>query len=172
MTLGNIPADHILVGVISGVRGLKGELKIRSFSDVDTRFNVGKTLFVNGQNHQIASHSNSARGIIIKLVGINNRAQAENLIGQDLTIESSELTLDAGMYFHHQLIGIIVYDLKDNFLGEIVEIIETGSNDVYVIKLEGQPDILIPALSEYIKNIDLLNSKMIINLNESLNTRL
>ena len=76
------------------------------------------------------------------------------------------------MYFHHQLIGMIVYDLQDDLLGEIVEIIETGSTDVYVIKLEGQSDILIPALSEYIKNIDSLHSKMIINLNDSLNTRI
>ena len=43
MSLNNIPDDHILVGIVSGVRGLKGELKIRSFSDVNDRFNVGNS---------------------------------------------------------------------------------------------------------------------------------
>lgn len=172
MSVDNVPDGHILVGVISGVRGLKGELKIRSFSDVDTRFNVGNILFVNGQKYQIHSLANSSKGIVIRLVGINTREQAESFIGQKLTVQHSEFTLDSGMYFHHQLIGMIVYDLQDDLLGEIVEIIETGSTDVYVIKLEGQSDILIPALSEYIKNIDSLHSKMIINLNDSLNTRI
>ena len=76
------------------------------------------------------------------------------------------------MYFHHQLIGINVYDIHEDFLGEIVEIIETGSNDVYVIYLQNLTDILIPALSEYIKSVDLLKNRMIIDLNDSLNTRM
>ena len=53
MSLNNVPDDHILVGIVSGVRGLKGELKIRSFSDVNDRFNVGNSIYINGQNYQI-----------------------------------------------------------------------------------------------------------------------
>ena len=172
MSLNNIPDEHILVGIVSGVRGLKGELKIRSFSDVNDRFNVGNSIYINGQNYQIISNSNSSKGITVRLEGINNREIAENLIGKNLTIKHLDFKLDSGMYFHHQLIGINVYDIHEDFLGEIVEIIETGSNDVYVIHLQNFTDILIPALSEYIKSVDLLKNRMIIDLNDSLNTRM
>ncbi len=75
--------------------------------------------------------------------------------------------LPEGQYYHHQLIGLKVWQ-EQEYLGELIEILETGANDVYVIQAEGAAELLIPAIPEVIKSIDIDAGTMEVHLLEGL----
>jgi 16S rRNA processing protein RimM len=100
--------------------------------------------------------------------GIDNRDQAKELIGAQLFIPQSDLPeLDEDTYYWHDLIGIKVYATTGDFLGRIESIIETGSNDVYVVKRNDR-EVLIPALETVVLDIDLAHKRMKVDLPEGL----
>jgi 16S rRNA processing protein RimM len=103
--------------------------------------------------------------MLIRLEGINNPEDARILSNQDLFLPADRLPdLEEGNYYYRQLIGIRVEDDEGNHMGEIVEIIETGANDVYVIfnKEEGK-ETLIPAIQSVIQKIDIESNLMVVN---------
>jgi len=103
----------------------------------------------------------------ISLVGINSREDSERIRNQVIYVRSDELpALGLNNYYHHQIIGLDVIDINKVGLGKIIDIIRTGSNDVYVVssgRREDQ-DLLIPALQSVIINVDLEKSIMIVKL--------
>jgi 16S rRNA processing protein RimM len=105
---------------------------------------------------------------LLALKGISNRDQAKTLIGAELFIPQSELPeLDEDTYYWRDLIGIEVYTQTEEFLGRIESIIETGSNDVYVVKRD-EKEVLIPALEAVVLEIDLGHNRMLVDLPEGL----
>jgi 16S rRNA processing protein RimM len=90
------------------------------------------------------------------------------MVGCDLFIKKSELPeLEEGTYYWFDLIGIDVYTTQEEYLGRIASIVETGSNDVYVVK-NGEQEILIPALETVVLDIDLGKKQMRVDLPEGL----
>lgn len=75
--------------------------------------------------------------------------------------------LPEGEYFHYQLIGLRVITSEGEELGEISEIIETGSNDVYVVSGE-KGELLVPAIAQVVRNVDLANQVMVVSLLEGM----
>ena len=106
------------------------------------------------------------------LNGISDRNQVEDLSGKEITADpyDSEL-LPPDTYFHYDLIGLEVREEGGAVLGNIIEVIETGANDVYVIHSEGEKDILIPAIFSVVTNVDISSSLMVVNLPNGLDTR-
>lgn len=105
---------------------------------------------------------------LISFKGVTNRDQATKLVGSKLFIPESELPeLDEDTYYWYELIGIEVYTSEEEFLGRIESIIETGSNDVYVVKKK-QKEVLIPALESVVLEIDLQQKRMVVDLPEGL----
>jgi 16S rRNA processing protein RimM len=105
---------------------------------------------------------------LVSFKGITNRDQAKSLVGAELFIAQSELPeLDEDTYYWHDLIGIEVYTKTEEFLGRIESIIETGSNDVYVVKM-AEKEVLIPALEAVVLEIDLVHKRMLVDLPEGL----
>jgi 16S rRNA processing protein RimM len=99
---------------------------------------------------------------VVKLATIDSVEDAEKLRGQDLTIPRSELyPLPQGQYYTFQIIGLKVVTTEGELLGHITEIMTTGSNDVYIV--EGKRgEILIPAIEDVVKSIDLKKGKVVI----------
>lgn len=105
---------------------------------------------------------------LVSFKEITNRDQAKTLIGAELFIPQSELPeLDEETYYWRDLIGIEVYTKTEEFLGRIDSIIETGSNDVYVVKRD-EKEVLIPALEAVVLEIDLAHNRMQVDLPEGL----
>lgn len=99
---------------------------------------------------------------------IESREQAEALAGNDIFINKDRLPgLPAGEYYHFQLIGLAVVTEEGKPLGMLKAVLETGSNDVYVVESEGE-ELLIPAIEEVIVEVDLPNGKLVVNLPEGL----
>lgn len=165
--------DLITVGIVRGVRGLKGQLRVESLSDYPGRFAKGQVLELGGSERSVLRVYDDQKGIILELEGIDTRDCAEKFKGFELkgiSHQSAHL-FPEGSYFHHEIIGMKVRDQNDNHLGMINEIIETGANDVYVVGNSVDKDILIPAIRSVICEVRVDLNTMRINLPSGLNTR-
>ena len=157
--------DHIDVGRVTSVHGRVGQVKVAVMSDVPHRFDPGEIVYVQGEALSIASLTPFRSGqIILSFLGVNSPGEAKPLVGQFLTVPSSEAPeLPEGEYFHFQLLGLKVVTDTGEELGEITEILETGSNDVYIVT-GGAGEILIPALNSVITDIRLDEGVMLVVL--------
>lgn len=150
----------ITVAEIINTHGIKGNLKIKSYSDNEKRFDEGSKLFLDGREVTIESSFKHKGNIIIKLKNYDDINEVEKFIGHELTIDEEDLEdLNDGEYYLFDLIGLTVYE-NDEKIGSIVDVI-TGvyPNDIYVIKSKGK-EVYFPALNATIKNIDLENKKI------------
>ncbi len=169
----------VAVGRILGAHGRDGEIRVRSTSNVPDRFDEGQTLALSkdgtvpeGRKFQIVrSRTTITKGseeLILQFRGFRDRDQAIRLTGQWLCVAQSDVPeAEEGEYFHYQLIGLKVRTADGDELGEVTEILETGSNDVYVI-VGPDGEVLVPALSNVVKEIDIPAGLMIVDLPEGL----
>lgn len=161
----------IRVGKITNTHGHKGALKVQPLTDYPERFEEILDLYVvDGEKKEkitIDSIKYQKNNLILEINEIKDMNQAELYKGKYLFIEKEDARpLPEGRYFIFQLVGLNVYE-GDTLLGVISEVIQTGSNDVYVVKREkGKKDILIPALKKVVKDIDLENKRMQVELLE------
>ena len=118
----------VTVGIIRGVRGLKGQMRVESLSDFPSRFVRGQCLELDGMERVIEKVLDEQKGLLIELEGINSRECAEKYRGHELKIypNQSEQYLDENSYFHHEIIGMTVVDQSDIKLGTINE------NELYI----------------------------------------
>jgi 16S rRNA processing protein RimM len=165
--------SHVLIGEIGGVHGIKGVNKFRSYAESLSVFSPGSMILVRDRRGREASYEINwvkphTGTPLVSFKGITNRGQAKTLVGAELFIAQSELPeLDEDTYYWHDLIGIEVYTNTEEFLGRIESIIETGSNDVYVVKM-AEKEVLIPALEAVVLEIDLAHKRMLVDLPEGL----
>ena len=164
---------HVLIGKIIGIHGIKGNTKLRSYAESLTVFKAGSSILIRDTRGReahyeinwVKPHTGTP---LLSLKGITNRDQAMPLVGGEVFIPQSELPeLDEGTYYWHDLIGLEVYTKAEEFLGRIESIIETGSNDVYVVKKDRE-EVLIPALESVVLEIDLQSKRMRVDLPEGL----
>ena len=103
----------------------------------------------------------------MKLDIANNRDTAESLKGLFITVTPDQIPLPpSGSYYHYQIIGLQVLTETGDHIGKITDILETGSNDVYVVSDSKKSELLIPATSEFVLEIKIDSSYMIIKLPE------
>ncbi|MDR3553326.1 MAG: ribosome maturation factor RimM, partial [Syntrophobacteraceae bacterium] len=108
------------------------------------------------------------RGWIVEFEEVSGREQAEALTGSEIFIERDRLTvLPEGEYYHFQLIGLSVETKDGRSLGTLTAVLETGSNDVYVVEGGGK-EVLVPAIEEVVSEVDLRSGKIIVDLPEGL----
>lgn len=94
--------------------------------------------------------------IALKFAGFDSPEKATQLVGQELEIEERELpTLREDQFYCYKLIGLKVVDASGEVVGEIVDILENPANDVLLIRSPEKEEILIPAVKEVVKKIDL-----------------
>jgi 16S rRNA processing protein RimM len=156
---------YLAIGRFGKPHGFEGSIHFYVLTDFPERIKKGKQVFI-GEEYlpfQIRSIKEHTRGLIIQLDEIKNFEQAEQLKGEFCFISSDNLpTLPDGEYYHHQLLGLNVFDHNNEPIGVLHEILETGANDVYVVLDETGKEILIPALREVILNINLKTKIMVV----------
>ena len=169
----------VAVARILGPHGRQGEVRVRSTSNVPDRFNEGQSLDLSEDGSTadgrklliVRSRATITKGreeLILLFRGFRDRDQAKRLTGHWLCVHQSNVPeAEDGEYFHYQIIGLKVISETGEDLGEITDILETGSNDVYVV-VGPTGEILVPALSQVVKNIDVFGSLMTVDLPEGL----
>lgn len=162
-----IETEWATIGKVVALFGIRGELKVLLLTDIPNRF-AGLGAVYAGPDHtrRLIQSVRPYKGemIVLKLEGIDDANTAESLRDQNLAIPVSELAqLPPDSYYQHDILGLMVITLDGQKLGSIVDIIVTGSNDVYVIKVPNGSQVLIPAIKDVIKQVDLIRRTMYID---------
>ncbi len=160
---------YLELGQIVNVKGLKGEVKVNSFTDDNTKFErISKVFIKQKQNlteYEIEDVGYSKNQVILKFKNINTVEEAEKLRNSYIVVDREIFgELPEGVYYIADLIGLDVYTEENEYLGKVDDIFNTGSNDVYVVKAENGMQKLLPGIDEVIKKIDLESNKIIVNL--------
>jgi 16S rRNA processing protein RimM len=164
----NASQEYVAVGRILGPWGLRGDLRVEPLTDFPERFALGSSLYVEGVAYVIERCRWHKGKVHIKLSGIDSAAAAEALRQRFLEVPEEDLKpLSEGEYYQFQILGLEVRTTEGEPLGKVTQILSTGSNDVFVVRGEGG-ELLIPALDDVIKAIDLDEGRMEVELVEGL----
>lgn len=152
---------RILVAEILRTQGIKGNLKIKSFTDNEDRFKKGSKLFLDDKEVVVESSFKQKDAYVIKLEGYDDINEVSKFIGHELTIDEADLMdLSENEFFIFDLEGLDVYE-KGAKIGCIKEVItKVYPNDIFVIKTKDGKEVYFPALKATVENIDLENKKV------------
>jgi len=165
--------DNLEIGQIVNTFGIKGFVKVNPFVDDVSRFYDLKKVFVkNNKNvkelevEEVKYHKNM---ILIKFKGIDKVEDVEQFRNSYLEVDrENAIKLKEGEYFIADLLGLDVVTDENKPLGKLEDIFNTGSNDIYVVKTEDGKQLLLPAISEVIKEINLEENRIVVHLLEGL----
>ncbi len=153
--------------------GVRGEMKIAPMTDFPARFTVLRRVYlVSPAGKEIACEVRSVRYVgdepLLLFTGYDSPERAKRLNGWLVKVPEEEtVPLPEGTHYWFELIGMEVVSESGERLGKIVDIFETGSNDVYVMK-KGRKETYIPATAEVVKQIDRKEKRMVIHLLDGL----
>lgn len=165
--------ELVPVGKIIGTHGIKGLLKVFSYSGNIESLKSASTAFLKGKDgvlreFPVKSVSPHAGGFILGLDSFSDINQVLSLHGSELCLKQSELPdPEEDEYYWRDLIGLAVHTDNGALLGTIIDIFETGSSDIYVVRGESK-EYLIPAIADVIAHVDIAGKKMIITPLEGL----
>ena len=166
---------RLKVGKIVNTHSLRGEVKVISSTDFEEeRFKKGSKLLITRGNQLIReviveSYRKHKNSLLVKFEKIDSIEEAEKFKNLQLKVDSENISeLEENEYYFHEIIGCEVFDENNESLGEIVEILTPGANDVWVIKSKNGKEILIPYIEAVVKNVERPNKIINIEVMEGL----
>ena len=165
--------NELVIGKLTKPHGLHGEVRFYYYgNEPESLHQLKHARVVKDNSDVIDLEVLSVRGrknpLILKFSSIDSISKAEELIGAELRVNRSALSnLDDDEYYWEDLIGLLVYSDSGDLVGTLKSIMETGSNDVYVVK-RGKKEILIPAINDVIKEVDIEKGTMHIHILEGM----
>ncbi len=155
----NADNDWALVGEIVGVFGVRGEVKVRPFSDFPERFAVGATLYLGDHHapHTIAKSRLRPGSHVLALSGVESANDAERLRGQSLSVPRDALSpLAPDQFYQHDVVGLRVERIDGAPLGVITDFLDQGPQDIYIVRDERTGVVhMLPAVKAFIKEVDV-----------------
>jgi 16S rRNA processing protein RimM len=143
------------VGQVIRPWGTRGQVKIEVLTDFPQRFRPGVRLLIDDRSYLCEAVTRPPKSLVLKLQGVESPEQAEELRSALLEVPTAEAEpLPEGSYYYYQVLGLEVYTTDGDHLGQVAEILPTGSNDVYVVQ-GPRGEVLIPATAEVITALDL-----------------
>jgi len=165
--------NYFEIGKIVNTQGIKGEVRVFPTTDDPSRFELLKNVFIerDGASRQIEIERvrYNKRLVILKLVGVDDMDAAEKLRGFTVKIPPEmALPLGEDEYYIRDLLGCEVFTAGGERLGVISDVISTGANDVYAVSDEGKKDLLIPAIRQCVKSVDVGGKRVAVELLDGL----
>ena len=161
------PEDRVCIGAIAGVRGLKGEVRIKSFTDDPDDVAAYGPVFTDGgeRSFDIRVTARAKGQIIARLSGIDDRDAAEVLKGERLYVPKSALPeAEDGAYYHAHLIGIRVETAAGEKLGTVKAVHNFGAGDVIEITgAEDKDGLMVPFTAEVVPEVDIENGRIVVS---------
>jgi 16S rRNA processing protein RimM len=160
----------LLIGKLGKTHGVSGEMDLQIYTDFPERLSHGKKLFLGQEKKTVVLDTLRPKNklMLISFEGINSPEEARLMTNLEVFGKTSEVpSLPEGMFYHHELIGLRVYE-DETLLGVLTEILETGANDVFVVKIGESEEILLPDIPDVILEIDLEQNKMIVSVPDGL----
>lgn len=168
---GSSEPEFLLVGRIIRPHGVRGEVGMRLMTDHPEHLLGLKKLYLGPEYkpYQVTRMRRHQEGMIIQFVEVKDRDQAELLRETMVYIHIQDaIPLEDGEYYLFQIEGILVVTEEGEELGRLTGLIETGANDVYVITTPSGGELLLPAIPDVIKKVDVQAGRMIVQLLEGL----
>lgn len=154
--------SEFTVGKALRPRGLKGELRFELYTSDSTRFSKIKRAKLDGKTFNVEKISVEGDFAYIKFEGIETVEQAESYRGKSLVVERGELPKPQdGKVYIADIVGSDVF-VDGDVIGELIDVLQYGSADIYVIKLQ-KGNVQVPALKELVKEIDVENGKIVLD---------
>jgi len=165
--------DLLQVGAISSIHGVHGEVKVFPTTSDPMRYKYLKEVLLDTGKEMITLKLKGVKFfkqfVIVKFEGYDNPNDIEKYKGMPLYVtRENAVELEEDEYFIADLYGIDVVEDNGERLGELTDVIETGSNDVYVVKCVDGKELLLPAIKECILSVDIENRKMTVHVMDGL----
>lgn len=160
--------EYFEIGQISNTHGLKGEMKVRPFTEKNEDYAKLENILVdfNGtlKEYTVESVRYQKDVVLMKLKGVDDIEEAEKLKGHYIKIpRDSAKKINEDEYFIADLLGCEVYQ-DETLLGVLDDVFTAGGSDVYVVKRKGKQDLLLPSISSVIKKVDVVNQKVFVEV--------
>lgn len=164
---------QLQVGVISSTHGIRGEVKVYPTTDDPARFRQLKKVYLETGKEQIPLEIQGVKFfkqfVIVKFKGIDNINDIEKYKGKSLMIDREDaVDLCENEYYIADMIGMEVYLEDGSYFGTLKDVMETGANDVYIVSTQQYGEVLLPAISECILEVDIEENQMTVHLMEGL----
>lgn len=161
--------EYLEIGQIVNTYGIKGFVKVVPFTDDNKRFEMLESVYIEYKGNLISMTieevSYSKNLVLLKFKEAPDINMVEKYKNCYLKIKRKDaVPLPEDTYFIADLLGLEVYTMEGRMLGKVEDIFKTGSNDVYVVKDSNGKQLLLPAIAEVIKTIDIENKKILVNL--------
>ena len=153
----------IALGFLRRTHGIHGELIMDVLTDFPERLRPNRPVYLGEEHapHRLGSVRWADKTMLVAIKGYANPEEAARFRNTYVYVRADALpTLPEDAYYYHELIGISVLDESGKPLGELVEIIETGANDVYVVRNDSGAEILLPAIADVVLKVDLERQEM------------
>lgn len=159
--------EYLVVGYLRRPHGVRGEMVMEVHTDFPERLGPDVEVFV-GDTYQpliISSARPHNEGMIVKFQNLDTPEGAGRFRNQSVYVRTADRPpLPAGQYYHHQLIGFSVVDEKHELLGALTEIMQTGANEVYVVRRPDNTEVLLPAISSVLLSVDMHRREILVHL--------
>ena len=157
------------VGVITSTHGVRGEVKVFPTTDDPARFKKLKQVILDTGKEDMELEITGVKFfknmVILKFKGIDDMDTANKYRQKSLYVtRENAVKLERNEYFIADLIGLAVSSEEGEDLGFINDVLQTGANDVYVIKKTGEEDLLLPAIKDCVKEVDIEGGKMVVHV--------
>jgi 16S rRNA processing protein RimM len=155
--------ERVAVGRANAPWGVRGHVKVTPLTDNPERLAAGSVVFVAGIERRIVDVRRPSGYPVVQFEGVVDREGAESLRDALIEIDEADLpTLPEGEYYVHDLVGLRVVTTSGDEIGTLEEVLQTGSNDVYLVKRPGQKDVLIPAIDGVVIEVDVVTGTLTI----------
>jgi 16S rRNA processing protein RimM len=153
---------RIALAAVAGAHGVKGEVRLKLFSDSVESLSRHDKLYVGGAERRLIAVRDGGKNAVVRFEGVGDRGAAEALRGSLVEVERSALPpLDEGEYYHVDLIGLPCEDRQGNAVGTVVTIENFGAGELLEIELDGGKRSLIPFKPDI---ADLQDGRIVLDL--------
>jgi len=163
--------DLLAVGRILRPHGIRGDLLVDPYSETIRSIEAESRVFIGSPENprtvlSIRSHRSH---MILRIEGSADRETAEAFRGRELFIPTQTADpLPEGVYYRWQILGLAVVESEGEQLGTVTDILETGANDVYIVRGDGPRELLLPAIESVILEVDLEGGRLLVRVPEGL----
>ena len=157
------------IGEIANTHGIRGEVKVYPTTDDVARFKKLKKCILETKQGEMLLHVESCKFFkqfaILKFKEFNNINEVEQYKHCSLYVEREDaVKCEEDEYYIADLVGCTVYNEDDSELGDLIDVMQTGANDVYVVRMESGKELMIPAIKECILSVSIIERRVQVHL--------
>ena len=163
---------RVVIGKAGAPHGLRGEVRVIPLTDFPERFESLREVFIGERVFHVEHVHYHRQFVLLTLAECTSREAAAQLTGELLRVAREDAApLAEGEFYTFDIIGLAVLDMAGERLGEVTNVLKTGSNDVYVVKKPDGSELLVPALKNVVREIDIAGGFLRVDLQEELEDR-